>query len=227
MDQPTEPPDKANQARASEPVRQHFGWTDTALDEARIALECICEQCLHESFLDPVLARVWESEGGTVAWVAERIGVNKSTTSRWPWPNRPRATTDQDRRHVPNLRQYFLLLAAYGIDPEDLLLPHGRDVAIEVWRRCIGYADREWLGGRVGREIEDAELFCLHLRQAAFGHRSGNLPPEDLRELVAAVIRHCGPRALRGPEQVAEVVQRWSLHYDLVATLIPLGWEVE
>lgn len=220
-------------------LRSHFHWSSAAEQRVIDRMDQICEGCLYERFLQPVLASVWELEGGKTAWIAERIGVHKATTGRWPWPGRTPDDTSRgnkrgakkQKRVVPTLRQFFLLLASFSLDPADDL-PHGRDVAVEVWKRCIQFADHELFDNRAGCEIETFELYCLHVRQLMAGHSTLTLAGVDQNELIAqqviaSVERLTGRNALRGSEHVFEILKKWQWQYDTVAALICFRWDVE
>lgn len=217
-------------------VRDKFNWKPEHEQPVADSINQICEAYIVDSYLAPVLDAAWIAGGENAAEVGRQIGVDKSTTSRWPWPGGLPAQKETDRSAkpkdttIPSLRQYSSLFVGYGLDPVELL-PHGRDVAWEIWRNCFSYIDNEVQKPCVGRLVRREEIYCLHFCfmsaswQSAVETNSTADYSKATQTILHAIQQTCGrDHSFRTYNDIRAVNDQWIPHFLITAAYLKLGW---
>lgn len=209
-------------------------WTDERFNELEATLLRICEETLKERFWDPVAGYVLRQEDGQFSRIAKALRVSTSTASRWRYPKvviDGVARPAQDES-VPKTLELFKLFCVYSLDPVEFL-PEGRSVAVQLWQRWVAELDRLLPAPdrRVGREIGEDELYCLHIvrtrRERApdlIPERTDDWADEVLEALSEPRLAIKAPRYVTTRDDVIPACRRWSRHIVVLEELVPLHW---
>ena len=211
-----------------------LGWSDERTAEFVATLRRIGEETLKERFWDPVAGYVLKQEDGHFNRIANTLGMPTSTPKRWRYPEviidgEPRPAQDGS---VPDSLPMFKLFCAYSLDPVEFL-PEGRAVAVQLWQRWVAELDQNLPSPdrRVGREIGEDELYCLHVVHAR-REREPDLGPRRTDEWADEVLVAVEPllttkkskRYVTTRNDVTPACQRWSRHIVILQELVPLHW---